>query len=183
MEPIKAPQWQSTGWLNTPEPLSLDKLSGRVILLHAFQMLCPGCVSHGIPQAQRVADTFAGEGITVVGLHTVFEHHEAMQLESLKAFVHEYRIRFPVGVDMPGAGGNPIPQTMQAYGMRGTPTTILIDARGLIRAHLFGEYPDMLLGAQIKGLLMESKGSLAPENGSGEQVPAGNCGTDACATS
>ena len=51
-----APTWSTTEWLNTPEPLTLERLRGRVVLLHAFQMLCPGCVSRGIPQAQRVAD-------------------------------------------------------------------------------------------------------------------------------
>ena len=100
MEPRPAPEWQTTTWFNTPEPLNLEHLRGRVVLLHAFQMLCPGCVARGLPQAQRVADLFADAPLVVVGLHTVFEHHEAMGIESLRAFLHEYRIRFPVGVDL-----------------------------------------------------------------------------------
>jgi len=28
--------------------------------------------------------------------------------------IHEYRIRYPVGVDMPSAAGQPIPRTMLA---------------------------------------------------------------------
>ncbi len=48
-----APPWRTTEWLNTPGPLTLERLRGNVVLLHAFQMLCPGCVSRGIPQAQR----------------------------------------------------------------------------------------------------------------------------------
>lgn len=85
-------------WFNTDRPISLDDLAGEVVVIEAFQMLCPGCVSHGLPQAQRIASTFAGE-VTVLGLHTVFEHHEAMRPVSLEAFLHEYRIGFPVGVD------------------------------------------------------------------------------------
>ena len=156
MEPQIAPEWQTTTWLNTPEPLSLEKLRGRVVLMHAFQMLCPGCVARSIPQAQRVAEAFAGAPLTVVGLHTVFEHHEAMQLPSLRAFLHEYRIRFPVGVDAPGLGGNPNPRTMSAYSMRGTPTTVLIDAQGRLRKHMFGVHDDLLLGADIQRLLSEA---------------------------
>ena len=66
MDPQPAPGWQTTTWLNTPEPLTLEQLRGRVVLLHAFQMLCPGCVARGIPQAQRVATAFADAPLTVV---------------------------------------------------------------------------------------------------------------------
>lgn len=152
-----AAEWQTTTWLNTEQPLSLDKLRGRVVLLHAFQMLCPGCVTHGIPQAQRAHDLFAGSRLTVVGLHTVFEHHEAMQLPSLRAFVHEYRIKFPIGVDAPSLDGSPTPQTMSAYRMRGTPTLVLIDAQGHLRKQVFGHFDDLALGSEIQILLSEAE--------------------------
>jgi hypothetical protein len=47
-----APELSVMRWFNQPEPLSLAKLRGRVVLLYAFQMLCPGCVAHGTPQAE-----------------------------------------------------------------------------------------------------------------------------------
>ena len=155
MEPKPAPPWQTTAWLNTDQPLELEHLRGRVVVVHAFQMLCPGCVSHGIPQAQRIAELFARAPLTVVGLHTVFEHHEAMGVEALRAFVHEYRIRFPVGVDAPGPDGDAMPRTMRAYGMQGTPTIVLIDAQGRRRRQVLGVHDDLLLGAEIGTLLAE----------------------------
>ncbi len=157
--------WKTTEWLNTPEPLSLERLRGRVVRLHAFQMLCPGCVARGIPQAQRVAELFASAPLVVVGLHTVFEHHEAMKVESLRAFLHEYRVRFPVGVDAPDPGGESIPQTMRAYRMRGTPTTILIDARGRLRQQIFGVHDDLLLGAELQTLLLEAESNAVDQVG------------------
>lgn len=163
---VRAPAWETTLWLNTPQPLELEGLAGRVVLVHAFQMLCPGCVSQGLPQAQRAAEAFRGQPLSVVGLHTVFEHHEAMQEPSLRAFLHEYRIRFPVGVDAPGLEGDPIPQTMRAYEMRGTPTTILIDAQGHLREQVFGAHDDLRLGASIQRLLDEREWAL------GEDPPA-----------
>lgn len=51
------------------------------MLLHTFQMLCPGCVAYGIPQAGRVHEALPD--VAVVGLHTVFEHHEAMHPPAL----------------------------------------------------------------------------------------------------
>lgn len=159
MAPSAAPPWQTTTWLNSDEPLGLEHFRSRVVLLHAFQMLCPGCVANALPQAQRVAKLFADKPLSVIGMHTVFEHHDAMGLASLRAFVHEYRIRYPVGVDMPSADGQPIPRTMLAYEMQGTPTTVLIDEQGRRRSQLFGVHDDLLLGAEIAMLLGEVNGA------------------------
>jgi hypothetical protein len=150
-----APPWQVSQWFNTRGPLELASLRGKVVVLEAFQMLCPGCVAHGLPQATRVRTTFPAERVAVVGLHTVFEHHEAMTPVALEAFLHEYRIDFPVGVDMPSADG-PIPRTMRAYAMQGTPTLVLIDAEGRLRGQHFGQVADLALGARIASLLAEA---------------------------
>ncbi|MCC6644048.1 MAG: redoxin domain-containing protein [Polyangiaceae bacterium] len=155
-DPAPAPPWRTTDWLNTDAPLSLERLRGKVVMVHAFQMLCPGCVSRGLPQAARVAELFAGAPLVVVGLHTVFEHHDAMRLPSLRAFLHEYRVKFPIGVDAPGIDGDPIPQTMRAYAMQGTPTTVLIDAAGRRRRQVFGAHEDLVLGAELQTLLLEA---------------------------
>jgi hypothetical protein len=152
-----APEWQTTTWFNTPTPITLASLRGRVVLLHAFQMLCPGCVLHGLPQAQRVAATFAAAPLTVVGLHTVFEHHDVMGPAALDVFLKEYRVRFPVAVDRPDPSGAGSPATMQAYAMRGTPTAVLIDRRGLVRRHVFGAYDDLQLGYDLGLLIAEAE--------------------------
>ena len=140
-------------WFNTPEPIALDQLRGKVVVMEAFQMLCPGCVSHGIPQAQRIREAFSQENVVVLGLHTVFEHHAAMTPVSLEAFLHEYKITFPVGVDTPHASG--MPETMQAYGMQGTPTLLLIDAKGRLRKQWLGAASDLIVGAEIMRLVIE----------------------------
>ncbi|ACI91398.1 thiol-disulfide isomerase and thioredoxins [Afipia carboxidovorans OM5] len=150
----QAPELAISQWFNTDTPLTLAQLRGRVVVLHAFQMLCPGCVQGGIPQAQRIANLFSPDKVAVIGLHTVFEHHDAMTPVALKAFLHEYRITFPVGVDVPGEC-TPIPQTMAAYGMQGTPTLILIDRAGRIRKHGFGAEDDLRVGADIALLTAE----------------------------
>ena len=155
MQYPSAPELDVTKWFNTDEPLTLAGLRGKVVLLHAFQMLCPGCVKLSTPQAQQVHEQFAREDVAVVGLHTVFEHHNAMQPVSLAAFIHEYRLSFPIGVDRPD-GHQGIPMTMRAYDMRGTPTLILIDRQGRLRQHSFGHVADLALGAAIGTLVAES---------------------------
>lgn len=149
---MKAPEISVSKWLNTKENLSLEKLKGKVIAIHAFQMLCPGCILHGVPQAQKLFTTFSEEHLAVLGLHTVFEHHEAMTEVSLKAFLHEFRIDFPVGIDTPGVG-TPIPKTMETYHLQGTPSWIIIDQAGDVVLQAFGTVDDMTLGAEICRLI------------------------------
>lgn len=156
----QAPELQTTHWFNTKAPVTLQSLHGRVVMIEAFQMLCPGCVSHGLPQAQRAAATFSEKDVAVIGLHTVFEHHAGQGAkEALEAFLHEYKITFPVGIDTPSDGGE-IPKTMAAYNMQGTPTLLLIDREGRMRKHKFGAEQDLLLGAEIMALVRESKVGL-----------------------
>ena len=143
-----APELEVISWFNAPAPLTLAGLRGRPVLLHAFQMLCPGCVAHGTPQAQRAHAMFESTDLQVIGVHSVFEHHEAMTPVSLAAFIHEYRLTMPIAVDKPGADG-PLPMTMRRYGMRGTPTAILIGRDGRILHHGFGQEDDMAMGARI----------------------------------
>ena len=140
-------------WLNTPTPLDASDLLGKVVMVEAFQMLCPGCVTHALPQVQRVHDTFAQSGLVVIGLHTVFEHHAAQgQTHVLEAFIHEYRITFPIAIDMPSTTDS-IPVTMRAYELRGTPSLLLFDRNGELRLNRFGSIDDLTLGATIATLL------------------------------
>jgi len=171
VQPEMAPKWRITEWLNTPEPIDLGAQRGRVVVACAFQMLCPGCVSRAIPQMKAVHELFAKQGVLVVGLHTVFEHHAAMKPVSLRAFLLENQIRFPVGVDMPADDGRPIPQTMQTYRMQGTPTYLLIDRSGRLRQQIFGHVPDLQLGAEISQLVMESVPNEAGSVATPEEVP------------
>lgn len=149
-----APELSVSAWLNADKPLSLRELRGQVVMLHAFQMLCPGCVQHALPQASRIHALFGAEGVAVVGLHTVFEHHEAMTATALRAFAYEYRLAFPIGIDA-HAPGEPVPQTMRAYGLRGTPSLLLIDRAGRLRRHSFGAEDDMAVGAAVAALVAE----------------------------
>jgi peroxiredoxin len=149
-----APELAVSRWFNTTQKLTLAALKGRVVVLHAFQMLCPACVAHGTPQAERIHRMFGSEDLSVIGINTVFEHHEAMTPVSLEAFIHEYRLTFPIGVDEAG-NGTPLPVTMARYQMRGTPTTILIGRDGTIRHHGFGQEQDLALGVIIGALLAE----------------------------
>ena len=153
-QPLQAaPELSVSKWFNTKEPITLDKLRGKVVIIEAFQMLCPGCVSHGLPQAQQIASLFPKDKVSVLGLHTVFEHHAAMTPVSLEAFIHEYRLTFPIGVDE--AGISDIPKTMDAFKLKGTPSLVIIDQIGQLRANYLGQVSDLQIGAEIATLLSQ----------------------------
>ena len=167
------PEWSVQRWFSRENDLRLRDLRGRVVVLETFQMLCPGCVSHGLPLASKIFESFSGDEVAVVGLHTVFEHHEAMGPGALAAFLHEYRIPFPVGVDRPTALG--VPETMQRYGLRGTPSLLLVDQEGRLQARHFGAVSELAIGAQIGSLLRKD----VPAEG-GVAGSFGSCGADGC---
>ena len=164
-----APELEMSAWINTPKALTLAGLKGKVVVVHAFQMLCPGCVSHGLPQATAIHEMFADDQVQVIGLHTVFEHHGVMTVEALQAFVSEYRLAFPIAVDLPSTLGT-IPSTMKKYSMQGTPTLIIIDQQGCIRLHHFGSLHDMQVGKIIGSLLAEGDVALLTDEASTPSV-------------
>lgn len=158
-------------WVNSA-PITPQSLLGKVVVVEAFQMLCPGCVSHGLPLAQRIHRTFDRSEVVVLGLHTVFEHHAVMGREALEVFLSEYRIDFPVAIDRPVVG-QPIPATMQRYGLRGTPSMLIVDRDGRVRHIAFGAVDELAVGALI-GRLMAEPG-LSHQNGGAD---AASCTID-----
>lgn len=157
--PIYAPEFQVQSWFNTERPILLSGLRGRVVVLTAFQVLCPKSVAFAVPQAQRIHEMFEPKDVAVIGLHATFEHHAAITNSVIEAFIQEYRLKFPVAVDAPNDAG-PIPHTMERYKMRGTPSLVLIDRLGAIRKHAFGTVDDLRIGAEI-GALAQEGGSIA----------------------
>jgi hypothetical protein len=154
-----APELLIQTWFNSDRPLAISGLRGKVVVLVAFQVLCPHSISAGVPQAQRIYETFAPADVAVIGLHTTFEHHDAFNSAVLKAFIQEYRLKFPIALDQPNPA-SPIPHTMERYKMRGTPSLVLIDRHGLVRKHAFGPVDDLRIGAEI-GALTQASESVA----------------------
>lgn len=150
-----APEVAASHWFNTDHTLTLAGLRGNVVMLHAFQMLCAGCTMQATPQAVRMWLKYREAGLKVIGLHTVFEHHAVMTPDALAVYLHEFRIPFPVGVDL-AKDGEPIPRTMQAYRLQGTPSTLLIDRAGRLRHQRFGVETDEALSRTIEALLAET---------------------------
>lgn len=78
-----APDLSVSNWVQGA-PTNLDKERGKVVLVEVFQVNCPGCFFTAIPEAIKVHDHFAGQGVTVLGVATAFEDWDRNTLDNLK---------------------------------------------------------------------------------------------------
>jgi len=152
--PESPPEIDAQRWLNSDGSMLLAQNKGKVVLVAVFQMLCPACVKHGLPQAARVAQGFNDDQVAVIGLHSVFERHDEQSPEKLEGFVAENSYPFAIAVDKPG-GPSGLPRTFAAYELQGTPTVLLFDRQGRLRRHYLGAVDDVRLAAEIMALTME----------------------------
>jgi len=108
-----APELTNTIWLNTPKPLHLADLRGKVVLLEMWTFDCINC-RHTIPQLNAWYKTYASQGLVIIGNHYPEFPVEA-DLNNLKQAVRSLgsntrlrRItRAPPGMHMKTAIGRP----------------------------------------------------------------------------
>ena len=104
-----------------------------------------------------------------------------MGSQALQAFIQEYRLPFPIGIDQAAEAG-PLPVTMAQWGLLGTPSVVLFDRQGRARLHRFGVVDDLVLGAAIGQLLAEGLADATLEyrdhDGTGTIRP--ECDSEGC---
>jgi peroxiredoxin len=154
LDPESPPEFATSRWFNADAPMKLKDLNGKVVVVAAFQIQCPGCIKHGLPQAARLFGNFSDDEVAVIGLHTVFEDHDKQTPDALEAFIDENELPFPIAVDK--ANGHELPETMAAYEIRGTPTVLIFDRQGRLRRHYLGQVDDVRLGAEVMALAIEA---------------------------
>ncbi|TVR30170.1 MAG: TlpA family protein disulfide reductase [Spirochaetaceae bacterium] len=100
------------------ESRSLSDYRGRLLFLNFWATWCPPCIEE-MPSMQRLSDQLLGEGLTMVAVN-VQEGRD-----DIRPFVDELGLTFEILLDRRG-------QTGQAYGVRGLPTTVLLDRQGYV---------------------------------------------------
>ncbi len=151
----KAPEFPKEGtWLNTLDPISIEKLRGHIVVLDFWTYCCLNCI-HMIPTLSRLEDEFRNEPVVFIGVHSA-KFEEEQKHENIEEAINRYGIRHPVIAD----DGMKI---WRAYGANAWPTIIVIDAKGNIAYRKSGEQTGSSLGSVIEMLLDKSKegGALA----------------------
>ena len=155
--PRPAEAWDIAEWING-EGTSVGQLKGRVVLIDFFQLWCPGCNKFSMPLIKHWSEVFADEikagKLAVVSIHTVFEGHDYQNPKRLKRFLKEKEIHHLVGVDRHKDGAF-LPETMRAYGTRGTPEVAMIDKQGQVRFQQFGGFDVEKAERLLRALLAE----------------------------
>ena len=126
-------------WVNVDEPLSMDQLKGRYVLLDFWTYGCINCY-HMIPNLKALHQRYDGR-LVVVGVHSA-KFTEEQETQNIRAAVQRYDIGYPVVNDREM-------ELWRQYGVRGWPTIILIDPEGYVIGGTTGEWDY----EQLAGLL------------------------------
>lgn len=155
--PERPPEITASRWLNSDGKRSLKDEKGKVVVVAAWQLQCPGSLKAGLPQATRLRNVFDEKEVTVFGLHMPFEKFSEQTQGEVEKFLAATGITIPIALDKPNGEG--MPQTMKDYELQGTPAILLFDRQGRLRRHYLGAVDDLRIGAEVMGLLMEEKNS------------------------
>ena len=212
----KAPNLKLGKWVQGMDT-NFDKEGDNVKLVEVFQVNCPGCFMHSIPEIINIYNKYKSDGLSVMGLATAFEDYDKNTLENLEMLLTtgevvgdtkqtltqygqlndgklQFKIPYPVAMDsLVKEGGEPsmekmtafinqqIPnfesqpdeyknqiyarvkeyykskeftaETFEMYSLQGTPSTILVDRKGILRDVSFGSTAN--LEAMVQKLLNE----------------------------
>jgi len=213
----KAPNLGVSEWVQGA-PTNIDQEKDKIILVEVFQVNCPGCFMHALPEAINIYNKYKDEGVRVLGIATAFEDFDKNTLENLKMLAETgevigetrealsmygqlkegnkitFKIPFPLGMDkltkisgeatkeqimnfiygqLPEFDAQPedyrnqiiqrvkdhfrskeySAETFEKYALQGTPSTILVDRKGILRDVSFGQSAH--LDSMIRKLLAE----------------------------
>ncbi len=129
-----APGWRNTSWLNVDEPVTLESLKGRVVLLNFWVFTCYNC-TNTLPSLRMLDAQYRPLGFSIIGIHTpefppyAGEHDRGNVAKALA----KYRITYPIAQDNDRA-------SWDLYRIRYWPSFVLIDKQGRIRYEGYGEF-------------------------------------------
>ncbi|MFZ4828684.1 MAG: thioredoxin-like domain-containing protein [Phototrophicaceae bacterium] len=142
-------------WLNVSQPLTLEDLRGKVVILDFWTYGCINCI-HMIPTLARLEAEYADE-LVVIGVHSAKFDNEGIT-ENIREIVQRYEIHHPVINDSAFAVWN----TWRPYGVNAWPTFAVIDPRGNILAVQSGEIPYEAFDRVLSGMVayFDTQGEL-----------------------
>jgi thiol-disulfide isomerase/thioredoxin len=135
------------GWLNS-DPLSRKSLRGRVVLVNFWTYTCINSL-RPLPYVKTWAAKYKDAGLVVIGVHTPefsFEHEP----KNVEDAVRNLNVVFPRAIDSKYG-------IWQSFNNQAWPAKYLVDARGRIRYHHFGEGDYGEIERVIQELLKENK--------------------------
>ena len=134
------------GWLNSA-PLSRKSLRGKVVLVNFWTYTCINSL-RPLPYVKSWAAKYKDAGLVVIGVHAPefsFEHEPT----NVEDAVRNLNVVFPVAIDSKYG-------IWQSFNNQAWPAQYLVDAKGRIRYHHFGEGDYGEIERVIQELLKEN---------------------------
>jgi thiol-disulfide isomerase/thioredoxin len=119
----------ATGWINS-QPLTVADLAGKVILIDFWTYTCINWL-RTFPYVRAWAEKYKDRGLVVIGVHTPefsFEH----ETDNIRQSAKERHVDYPIAIDNNRS-------IWSAFRNEYWPALYLVDAKGRIRYHQFGE--------------------------------------------
>jgi thiol-disulfide isomerase/thioredoxin len=120
--------------------LTSDALRGKVVLVNFWATWCAPCRAE-MPLLERMYERHRAAGLVIVGLSV-----DRGSARSVRAFLRDRGVTYPVAVVGPDAD--------RAFGgVRGYPTSFLIDRAGVVRHQVLGPLAPASLELAVRRLL------------------------------
>lgn len=123
--------------------LQLSALKGKVVLLDFWATWCPPCREE-IPHFKELYDQYRGKGLEIIGV-ALDDGGE----KDVAPFAQKNQINYPLSV----TGAQELGQ--RYGGIRGIPTTFLVDKQGRIAQKYVGYQSKQVFEKEIQALLAE----------------------------
>ncbi|MGO6782713.1 cytochrome c biogenesis protein DipZ [Rhizobium ruizarguesonis] len=133
-------------WLNST-PLTTEQLRGKVVLVDFWTYSCINCI-RTIPYIKAWAEKYKDQGLVVIGVHAP-EFAFEKKIDNVKKAISDFQIGYPVAIDNDYS-------IWRAFENSYWPAGYLIDAKGQIRYHHFGEGNYNKTEKAIQDLLREA---------------------------
>jgi thiol-disulfide isomerase/thioredoxin len=136
----------ATAWLNSP-PLTAESLRGKIVVVDFWTYTCINW-QRSQPYVRAWAARYKDQGVVVIGVHTP-EFEFEKNLENIRPALGRFRVEYPVAVDSDYA-------IWEAFRNHYWPAVYVVDAKGDIRHHQFGEGEYERTEGVIQQLLREA---------------------------
>ena len=136
----------AVAWLNSA-PLNHKSLRGKVVLVDFWTYTCINSL-RPLPYIKSWAEKYKDAGLVVIGVHTP-EFSFEKERGNVENALRDLRVTYPVAIDSNYA-------VWQAFNNEYWPAQYLVDGKGRIRYHHFGEGEYGELERVIQGLLKEN---------------------------
>jgi thiol-disulfide isomerase/thioredoxin len=140
-----APELQVAEWVKG-EPVTLAELKGKVVLLDFWALWCGPCC-RALPGLALLHEKYAKDGLVIIAIHDASQTKASLLAKS-PGRIDLSKLPFRIAMDSPVEGSTApretpgTGRTIDAYGITGFPTTVLLNKKGQVEGEIYANLED-----------------------------------------